>query len=518
MNVMIEMREITKTFSGVVALDHVSLQVEAGTVHAICGENGAGKSTLMGVLSGVYPHGTYSGEIFLQGHPMAFRNIRVSERAGIVIIHQELALVPELSIAENLFLGHEQAQWGVIDWDHARIRARELMHRVGLHEDPDIAVKHLGVGKQQLVEIAKALGKNVHLLILDEPTAALNETDSAHLLGILRGLRHQGITCIIISHKLNEIRAIADAVTIIRDGKSIETLLMDQAVDEDRIIRGMVGRSMGARYPDRTTAVGDVFFEVRNWTVRHPQVPERYVCRQVNFHVRRGEVVGFAGLMGAGRTELARSLFGRSYGIFESGEIVKNGKQLHLHNVAEAIRAGIAYVPEERKTQGLNLLDSVQATIVSANLRGISQGWVLDPHREIAVADRYRSSLRIKTHGVSANVATLSGGNQQKVVLGKWLFTEPDLLILDEPTRGIDVSAKYEIYELIQELAAAGKGVMVISSELPEVLGLSDRIYTICEGRVTGVFDRSEASPERLMKSMTDIAVHPSENMENSPT
>ncbi len=518
MNVMIEMREITKTFSGIVALDHVSLKVEAGTVHAICGENGAGKSTLMGVLSGVYPHGTYTGDIFLHDQPVAFRNIRASERAGIVIIHQELALVPELSIAENLFLGHEQARWGVIDWERARIRTRELINRVGLHEDPDIAVKHLGVGKQQLVEIAKALGKDVQLLILDEPTAALNETDSEHLLGILRGLRHQGITCIIISHKLNEIREIADAVTIIRDGKSIETLIMDPAVDEDRIIRGMVGRSMGARYPARTTAVGDVFFEVRNWTVRHPQMPDRLVCRQINFHVRRGEVVGFAGLMGAGRTELARSLFGRSYGIFECGEIVKDGQQLNLHNVAEAIRAGIAYVPEERKTQGLNLLDSVQATIVSANLRGIAHGWVLDNHREFTVADQYRNSLHIKTHGVSANVATLSGGNQQKVVLGKWLFTEPDLLILDEPTRGIDVGAKYEIYELIQELAAAGKGVMVISSELPEVLGLSDRIYTICEGRVTGVFDRSEASPERLMKSMTDTAIHPNEKRENPPT
>ena len=518
MNIMIEMREITKTFPGVIALDHVSLQVEAGTVHAVCGENGAGKSTLMGVLSGVYPHGSYSGEIFLLGQPAIFHTIRASERAGIVIIHQELALVPELSIAENLFLGHEETRWGIIDWGRAGIRARELMRRVGLHEHPDTAVKHLGVGKQQLVEIAKALGKDVQLLILDEPTAALNEADSEHLLGILRGLRHQGITCIIISHKLNEIREIADAITILRDGRSVETLRMDQGVDEDRIIRGMVGRPLGARYPTRTPCTGDVFFEVRNWTVRHPLLPDRFLCKQVNFHVRRGEVVGFAGLMGAGRTELARSLFGRSYGTYESGQIFKDGRELHLRTVADAIHAGIAYVPEERKTQGLNLLDSVKATIVSANLHGIAHGCVLDHHREFAVADEYRRSLHIKTHGVHAGVATLSGGNQQKVVLGKWLFTEPDLLILDEPTRGIDVGAKYEIYMLIQELAASGRAVMVISSELPEVLGLSDRIYAICEGSVTGVLDRAEASPERLMRLMTATGIQSVEKMENTRT
>jgi putative multiple sugar transport system ATP-binding protein len=517
-NVMIEMQEITKTFPGVIALDHVSLKVEAGTVHAICGENGAGKSTLMGVLSGVYPHGSYTGEIFFQGQPVAFRNIHASGRMGIVIIHQELALVPELSIAENLFLGHENARWGIINWERARIRARELMRSVGLHEHPDTAIKHLGVGKQQLVEIAKALGKYVKLLILDEPTAALNEADSEHLLGILRGLRHKGVTCIIISHKLNEIREIADTITILRDGQSVETLRMDQGVDEDRIIRGMVGRPLGARYPASTPCTGAVFFEVRNWTVRHPQILERLLCKQINFHVRCGEVVGFAGLMGAGRTELARSIFGRSYGIYESGQIFKDGRELHLRTVADAIRAGIAYVPEERKTQGLNLLDSVKATIVSANLRGIAHSCVLDHNSEFAVADKYHRSLHIKTRDVSACVATLSGGNQQKVVLGKWLFTEPDLLILDEPTRGIDVGAKYEIYGLIRELAEAGRAIVVISSELPEVLGLSDRIYAICEGVVTGVLDRAEASPERLMKLMTATAIQQSEKMENTRT
>ena len=518
MNVMIEMQEITKTFPGVIALDHVSLKVNAGTVHAICGENGAGKSTLMGVLSGVYPHGSYTGEIFFQGQPVAFRNIHASERVGIVIIHQELALVPELTIAENLFLGHEETRWGIINWERAKIRARELMRSVGLQEHPDTAIKQIGVGKQQLVEIAKALGKDVKLLILDEPTASLNEADSEHLLGILRGLRYKGITCIIISHKLNEIREIADAITILRDGRSIETLRMDQSVDEDRIIRSMVGRPLGARYPARTPCAGDVFFEVRNWTVRHPQDLERLLCKQVNFHVRRGEVVGFAGLMGAGRTELARSLFGRSYGVYESGQIFKDGRELRLHSVSDAINAGIAYVPEERKTQGLNLLDSVKATIVSANLRGIAHGCVLNQNSEFTVAEEYRRSLHIKTHEVSAGVATLSGGNQQKVVLGKWLFTEPDLLILDEPTRGIDVGAKYEIYSLIQELAAAGRAVVVISSELPEVLGLSDRIYAICEGSVTGVLDRAEASPESLMKLMTATGIQQDEKMENKRT
>ncbi len=486
-----------------VALDDVALKVEEAQIHAICGENGAGKSTLMGVLSGVHPHGSYSGEILLRGRPMAFRNVRASEKAGIAIIHQELALVPELSIAENLFLGHELSRRGVVQWAETRARARTLLESVGLNENPDTAVKHLGVGQQQLVEIAKALGKDVQLLILDEPTAALNETDSAHLLGILRGLREKGIACIVISHKLNEIREIADAVTLLRDGRTIETLRMADGVDEDRIIRGMVGRPMGARFPERKAKIGDVFFEVRDWTVRHPNEPERLLCKSAAFHVRRGEIVGFAGLMGAGRTELARSLFGKSHGIFEGGQMFKEGRELRLRNVRDAIRAGIAYVPEDRKVLGLNLLDSIRTTIVSARLEGVSRAGVVDFHRERAVAEGYRQSLRIKTPDVETGVATLSGGNQQKAVLGKWLFAEPDLLILDEPTRGIDVGAKFEIYGLIFDLAAAGKGIVVISSELPEVLGLSDRTYAICEGRVTGVLDRGDATPERLMKLMT---------------
>ena len=507
MTTLLDMRGIVKAFPGVKALDRVSVAVREGEIHALCGENGAGKSTLMKVLSGVYPHGSYEGEILLHGQPVAFKDIRASEAAGIAIIHQELALIPELSITENLFLGHEVARGGIIDWAQARVRAARLMERVGLRENPDTAIKHIGVGKQQLVEIAKALGKDVRLLILDEPTAALNEDDSAHLLNLLRGLRERGLTSILISHKLNEVLAIADAVTIIRDGQSIETLRLTgpdaQPVDEDRLIRGMVGRSLGARFPQRTPRIGEPFFEVRDWTVRHPQVAERLVCKGVSFFVRRGEILGFAGLMGAGRTELARSLFGRSYGLYEGGQILMAGREVDLHDIATAIRHRLAYVTEDRKTLGLNLLDDIKTTIVAADLGRVSHHGVIDRPREVAVAEDYRQSLRIKAPSVSAGVAQLSGGNQQKVVLAKWLFTEPELLILDEPTRGIDVGAKYEIYELIQDLAAAGKGVILISSELPELLGLADRIYTLCEGAITGVLDRAEATQERLMRLMT---------------
>jgi len=504
---LLEMRDISKEFPGVKALDRVFLTLADGEIHAVCGENGAGKSTLMNVLSGVYPHGSYSGEIILRGQPAAFTDIRASERAGIAIIHQELSLIPELSITENLFLGNEIARAGIIDWRLAKVRARELMSRVGLHEDPETAIKNIGVGKQQLVEIAKSLGKDVKILILDEPTAALNEDDSLHLLGLLRELRTKGVSCILISHKLNEVRSIADAVTIIRDGRSVETLRPEAqetgGVDEDRIIRGMVGRPLDTRFPDRVPHVGEAFFTVRDWTVRHPQFSERLVCNGVSFFVKRGEIVGFAGLMGAGRTELARSLFGRSYGLYECGRIIKNGKELALHTTADAIREGIAYVTEDRKNLGLNLLADIKATIVSAALQRIARRYVIDRGREFTAAEGYRQSLRIKAPSVYEGVGHLSGGNQQKVVLGKWLFTKPDLLILDEPTRGIDVGAKFEIYGIINQLAAEGKGVIIISSELPELLGISDRIYAICEGVVTGVLDRAEADQERLMKLMT---------------
>lgn len=505
--ILLEMRSITKEFPGVKALSNVNLRVMAGEIHAICGENGAGKSTLMKVLSGVYGYGSYTGDIVYQAETQQFRDIRASEAAGIVIIHQELALIPELSITENIFLGNEPSKWGVIDWAEARRRSLELLARVGLREDPDTPVKEIGVGKQQLVEIAKALNKSVRLLILDEPTAALNESDSQHLLDLIIGLKAKGVTSIIISHKLNEIEQIADEITIIRDGKSIETLNVKRdGVDEDRIIKGMVGRSLESRFPEHTPQIGDVFFEVKDWTVGHPQVPDRMVCKNSSFTVRRGEIVGFAGLMGAGRTELARSLFGRSYGTFISGHVYKDGKEVTLRSVPQAIDAGLAYVTEDRKSLGLNLLDDIKTTTVSANLKAITRGLVVDDREEYRVAEQYRKDLRTKAPTVNEGVAKLSGGNQQKVVLSKWMFTDPDLLILDEPTRGIDVGAKYEIYGIIQQLASQGKGVIVISSELPELLGLSDRIYTIFEGSITGVLDKDQADQESLMKLMTQPA------------
>jgi putative multiple sugar transport system ATP-binding protein len=501
---ILEMREITKRFPGVLALSDVSMTVTRGEIHAICGENGAGKSTLMKVLSGVYPYGTYEGEIIFEGDEVRFSNTKQSENAGIAIIHQELALIPELSITENLFLGNEPGRFGVIDWDYAQSRAAELLDLVGLKEDPDTQIKTLGVGKQQLIEIAKALHKDVKLLILDEPTAALNESESQHLLDLIAGFKKSGMTSIMISHKLNEIEQIADSITIIRDGRTVETLnVATDGVNEDRIIRGMVGRSLENRFPDRTPRIGEKFFEVRDWTVQHPLDPDRLVCKSENFFVRRGEVVGFAGLMGAGRTELAMSVFGRSYGTYLGGTIHKDGREIKVANVHDAISNGIGYVSEDRKVLGLNLLDSIKRATVSAGLGKISSGGVVDALQEYAVAEDYRKRLRIKANSVEDGVGKLSGGNQQKVVLAKWMFTDPDVLILDEPTRGIDVGAKYEIYTIINELAAQGKGVVLISSELPELLGMSDRIYTIFEGQITNVLSAEEANPESLMVSMT---------------
>jgi putative multiple sugar transport system ATP-binding protein len=502
--VILRMQGIVKEFPGVRALDGVTMSVRFADIHAICGENGAGKSTLMKVLSGVYPFGSYEGRIVFDGKLVVFRDIKASEREGIAIIHQELALIPELSITENIFLGNEIVRRGLIDWDEAARRARELLARVGLDLDPATPIKELGVGQQQLVEIAKALSKKVRLLILDEPTSALNEDDSKNLLALMKGLKRRGITCIMISHKLNEIAEVADAVTVIRDGRTVETYPVEAGqVDEDRIIRAMVGRSLENRFPDYTPRIGETIFEVRDWCVEHPEIPGRLVCKDSSFFVRSGEIVGFAGLMGAGRTELARSLFGRSYGRWQSGQMFLHGKPVEAQSVTQAIRCGLAYVPEDRKTLGLNLLDSIKRTIVSANLASIVRGGLLDFDREHRVAEQYRSALRIKTKDVDAGVTTLSGGNQQKVVLAKWMFPDPEVLILDEPTRGIDVGAKFEIYKLIQEMADQGKAVVVISSELPELLGISDRIYTICEGRVTGVLDRGDASQERLMRLMT---------------
>ncbi|GAB3390255.1 multiple monosaccharide ABC transporter ATP-binding protein [Amycolatopsis echigonensis] len=502
MTELLGMRGITKTFPGVTALSDVTLSVRRGEIHAVCGENGAGKSTLMKILSGVYPHGSYDGEIAFDGQDCAFGSIRDSERRGIVIIHQELALCSQLSIAENIFLGNERAKRGWLDWNRTNHEAADLLRRVGLRENPVTPVSELGVGKQQLVEIAKALSKRVKLLILDEPTAALNDDDSAHLLALLRELRDDGVTCVIISHKLGEVIAIADTVTILRDGKTIETL--DAAgLSEERIITGMVGRDLEHRFPPREPDIGDEVLRIEDWTVHSPSQPGRVVVDGANLTLRRGEIVGLAGLMGAGRTELAMSVFGRSYGTNISGRLVKDGKEITLKSVRDAIRNGIAYATEDRKLYGLNLIDDIQRNTSAAGLPALSRrGWV-NEHSEHDVAIRFHRDLRIKAPSVRSVTGKLSGGNQQKVVLAKWIFTDPDVLILDEPTRGIDVGAKYEIYTIVNEMAAQGKAVLVISSELPELLGLCDRIYTLSAGRITGEVARAEATQELLMRHMT---------------
>jgi len=503
---ILEMRSITKTFPGVKALQDVSIEVRRGEIHAICGENGAGKSTLMRVLSGVHPTGTYDGEIVFEGESVRFGSINDSEDKGIVIIHQELALIPFLSIAENIFLGNEQATRGLINWNHTNAEATKLLARVGLKENPTTPVGQLGVGKQQLVEIAKALSKRVKLLILDEPTAALNDNDSAQLLNLLRQLQGQNITSILITHKLNEIAEIADSTTILRDGKTIETVDMrTEEVSVNRLIKGMVGRDLEHRFPPHTSNIGEEVLRIENWTVHHPTQAERIVVDGANVTVHAGEIVGMAGLMGAGRTELAMSVFGRSYGRHSSGQVFKRGTEIHTHSVPQAIGHGIAYATEDRKRYGLNLIEDVRRNISAAALGKVSSGGWINGNEEIKVAEEYRASLNIKTPTVMSLAGKLSGGNQQKVVLSKWIFTDPDVLILDEPTRGIDVGAKYEIYTIINRLADAGKAIIVISSELPELLGTCDRIYTLSEGRVTGVVPKAEATQERLMELMTKV-------------
>ena len=502
---ILQMQGITKTFPGVKALEDVNFEVRRGEIHAICGENGAGKSTLMQVLSGVHRHGTYDGTILFDGEAVSFSSINESEAKGIVIIHQELALIPHLSIAENMFLGNERrGRLGLIDWHQTNAEARDLMARVGLHELPVTRIGRIGVGKQQLVEIAKALSKDVKLLILDEPTAALNDTDSQHLLGLLRQLNAQGVTCIMISHKLNEIADIADRTTILRDGRTIETIDMsDPSATQDRIIRGMVGRDLEHRYPTREPQVGEELFRVEGWTVNHPTQADRRVIEGASLTVGAGEVVGLAGLMGAGRTELAMSIFGRTWGRYVSGTTYVHGEEVRMRTVNDAIAAGIAYATEDRKVYGLNLIADIRANTSAASLDKVSSyGWI-NGLEELQVTNEYRKQLNTKAPSVLSVVGKLSGGNQQKVVLAKWLMTEPEVLILDEPTRGIDVGAKYEIYTIINRMVAEGKGVLLISSELPELLGICDRIYTLAFGRITGVLPVADATQERLMALMT---------------
>lgn len=503
-NVLLEMRHITKVFSGVKALDDVNLTVKEGEIHALCGENGAGKSTLMNVLSGVYPYGQYSGEILFEGKECKFHDIKASENQGIVIIHQELALSPYLSIAENVFIGNEQTKVkGVIDWNRTRAHAVDLLKEVGLeHENVNTRVMDIGVGKQQLVEIAKALSKKVKLLILDEPTAALNDDESNKLLVLLKALQKQGITSIMISHKLNEISKVADVITVIRDGRMIETIQRGtEPINEDRIIKGMVGRELTSRYPDRQRHIGEVIFEVRDWNVYHPQEADRKMINNANFNVRRGEVVGLAGLMGAGRTELAMSLFGRSYGQKISGTVYKDGKQISVHTISDAIKNGLAYVTEDRKQYGLVLINDIKWNMSLASLKNFaSKRGIINKNEEILAAEKYRKTINVKSNSIEQTVGSLSGGNQQKVVLAKWILTHPDILILDEPTRGIDVGAKYEIYCVINQLIDEGKSIIIISSELSEILGMADRVYVVNEGEIAGEFSREAATQESIMK------------------
>lgn len=501
MQVILEMKNITKSFGGVKALNNVNFKVMFGEIHALVGENGAGKSTLMNVLSGIYPYGEYSGEIIFQGKSCIFRNVRDSEKMGIVIIHQELALIPYLSIGENIFIGNERAKAGIINWDKTHRNATELLKKVGLEENSNILIKDIGVGKQQLVEIAKALAKDVKLLILDEPTAALNEMDSDNLLTLLLELKKSGITSILISHKLNEVIKVADTITILRDGATIETIKVDhEEISEDRIILGMVGRELVDRFPKRKTNVGPVYFEIKNWNVDDPLIDGRQIIKGVNIKVRKGEIVGISGLMGSGRTEFAMSVFGKAYGKHISGQIFKDGKEITVNTVKQAIDHGLAYVTEDRKNAGLILIEDIKHNISLSSLKKISKGLLINDDQENQAAVTYRKKLNIRSSSIFHKIQNLSGGNQQKVVLAKWIFAEPDVLIMDEPTRGIDVGAKYEIYTIINQLAEEGKSIIFISSELPEILGICDRVYVMNDGRIVGELEKDAATQESIMR------------------
>lgn len=501
---ILEMRNITKTFPGVKALDNVSFRVAQGEIHCLVGENGAGKSTLMKVLSGVWPYGSYEGDILFGGEVQKFKGIADSERVGIAIIYQELALFPELTVYENIFLGHEIKKGALVDWNETIKQADKMLKKVKLNVNPAAKIKDLGVGKQQLVEIAKALSKDVKLLILDEPTAALNEDDSENLLNLIRDLKENGVTCIMISHKLKEVISIADTVTVLRDGQTVVTLDAHKGeVSEPVLIKHMVGREIENIYPKREhQRSDDVVLEVRNWSA-HSQQLGRDVLKDVNFTLRKGEIVGFAGLMGSGRTELALSLFGNSTGYQVKGDLVIAGQKQTFKQPEDAIKAGLAYVTEDRKAKGLILIQDVKQNVTLANLREIARRGVVDNQAEAQVANEYRVRLNIKTPSIEQKVGNLSGGNQQKVSLGKWLFVKPNVLILDEPTRGIDVGAKYEIYTLMNGLVEQGMSIIMISSELPEVLGMSDRVYVVASGRITGELPIEEATQEKIMQLAT---------------
>ncbi|MCG8482082.1 MAG: ATP-binding cassette domain-containing protein [Clostridia bacterium] len=498
---ILEMKSITKEFPGVRALDNVTFQVKKGDIHCLVGENGAGKSTLMKILSGVYPYGSYSGEIILNEKIQRYHYIKDSEKAGVAIIYQELALVPYMSIYENIFLGNEIKKYSQINWNETILKTKEVLKKVGLTDNPDILIKDLGVGKQQLIEIAKALSKNVQLLILDEPTAALNEEDSKNLLKILQELKNEGITSILISHKLNEVMSIADTITILRDGQTVSTIdRHKEKVNEDHIIKKMVGRDLTNRYPKRKSKIGDVKFEVKNWNVFSPSDPNKKIIHDSDIYVREGEIIGISGLMGAGRTEFAMSIFGKSYGSKIEGELFLNGEKVEFQTPKEAIQYGISYLTEDRKEKGLILIQDVKSNISISSLNDITHHHIINENEEVKNANHYKEAMKIKTPSIEQEVKNLSGGNQQKVALSKWMLTNPEVLIVDEPTRGIDVGAKYEIYNIMNKFLSKGNSIIMISSELPEILGMSDRVYVMNEGKIVAELSGEEMTQETIMK------------------
>jgi D-xylose transport system ATP-binding protein len=498
------MREITKSFPGVRALDGVSFDLRRGEVHALVGENGAGKSTLMKILGGVYPHGSYGGEIRIEGAEQKFGGVRDAETAGIAVVFQELSLVKEMTVGENIFLGREPRTFGVVRWGELYRRANELLKDLRLKVDARTPVRTLGIGQQQLVEIAKALSQNARILVLDEPTAALTGSEVETLYGILDSLRERGVGMIYISHKLDEVFRVSDRITVLRDGRTVGTAQTAEW-DEARVIARMVGREVGDIFPKVDHAHGDVAFEVRNVTVEDPNVAGKRLVNNVSFKVSRGEVLGIAGLMGAGRSDLLTAIFGAHAGRM-TGEILIDGKRVSIKNPADAIRHGLGYVTEDRKRFGLVLDQTILNNMTLAGLKKLSGRFVTDTDAEAAAGTRSMKELRVKANSVFTVAGTLSGGNQQKVVLAKWLLTNPKVLFLDEPTRGIDVGAKQEIYAQINALAKQGLAIVLVSSELPEVLGLSDRVLVIHEGKPTGEFTRAEATPEAVMACATGRA------------
>ena len=499
---ILELTGISKEFPGVKALSDVDISIKQGDIHAVVGENGAGKSTLMKILSGVYPIGTYEGTVKFLGEERQFSGIRDSEEAGIAIIYQELALVKGMSIAENVFLGNEiRKKSGVIDWNLTMQKTTSYLNEVGLDINPVTPVIKLGVGQQQLVEIAKALSKNAKLLILDEPTAALTEAEADNLLGIMKKLKERGVTCVFITHKLDEVFRIADVVTVLRDGRSISTDPIGM-ISKDIMISRMVGRDMTEYFPHVDHEVGDEIFRLENWTVNDPELVGRKLVDDVSFSLNRGEILGVAGLMGSGRTELAMSVFG-CYRGYTSGRMFLEGREVEVKEPRDAIMLGISYLSEDRKKYGLNMLMDIEDNVTIAALDKISRGGIIDANKKNVSANEYIENLNIRTPSSRQMVANLSGGNQQKVVLGKWLMTEPNILILDEPTRGIDVGAKYEIYSIMNKLIEQGVSIIMISSELPEVLGMSDRIIVMHEGRITGILLNQELTQEIVMTYAT---------------